>query len=65
MNLSMPGYVTNALTRFNKLNVKGASSPIVYTPPVYGAKSQTLPADSPPAALLDKDETNKLRHDYY
>jgi hypothetical protein len=52
MDLSMPGYVTNALTRFNKLNVKGANSPIVYTPPVYGAKSQTIPADGPPASPL-------------
>ena len=54
MDLSMPGYVTNALTRFNKLDIKGANSPIVHTPPVYGAKSQTLPADSPPVAPLDK-----------
>ena len=37
MDLSMPGYITNALTRFNKLDIKGANSPIVYTPPVYGA----------------------------
>ena len=61
MDLSMPGYVTNALTRFNKLNVKVANSPIVYTPPVYGAKSETLPADGPPAAPLDKDETKLVQ----
>ena len=52
MDLSMPGYITNALTRFGKLDVKGANSPIVYTPPVYGAESQTIPEDSPPATPL-------------
>ena len=57
MDLSMPGYVTNALTRFNKLNVKGANSPIVYTPPVYGAKSQTIPADGPAAGPLSQTKT--------
>jgi len=61
MDLSMPGYITNALTRFNKLDIKGANSPIVYTPPVYGAKSQTLPADAPAASPLSKDEVKLLQ----
>ena len=31
MSLSMPGYATNALTRFNKLDGKGANFPTVPT----------------------------------
>ena len=54
MDLSMPGYITNALTRLSKLDIKGANSPIVYTPPVYGAKSQTIPEDGPAAAALSE-----------
>ena len=55
MDLSMPGYITNALTRFNKLDIKGANSPIVYTPPVYGAES------APAASPLSKDEVKLLQ----
>jgi hypothetical protein len=61
MDLSMPGYVTNALTRFGKLDIKGANSPIVYTPPVYGAKSQTIPADGPPAKPLTEAQTTTVQ----
>ena len=61
MDLSMPGYVTNALTHFNKTNVKGANFPIVYTPPVYGAKAQTIPADGPAASPLSEAQTKTLQ----
>ena len=61
MDLSLSGYITNALTRFNKLDSKGVDSPIVYTPPVYGAKSRTLPADAPAATPLSKDEVKLLQ----
>ena len=37
MDLSMPGYLANALTILNKLDMKGANAPIVYIPIVYGA----------------------------
>jgi hypothetical protein len=61
MDLSMPGYVTNALTSSGKLDVKGANFPIVYTPPVYGAKSQTIPADGPPANPLTEAQTTTVQ----
>jgi hypothetical protein len=54
LDMSMPGYIKNALNRFNKLDVKGANSPIIYVPPVYGATTQTLPEDKPTGQLLDK-----------
>ena len=57
----MPGYIANALTRFGKLYIKGANSPIVYTPPAYGAKSQTIPADGPPAKPLTAAPTKTVQ----
>ena len=50
----MTGYIKSALTRFNKLNLKGANSPIIHVPHVYGATTQTLPEDKPTGQLLDK-----------
>ena len=47
LDMSMPGYIKNALTRFNKLDLKGVNSPIIYVPPFYGATTQTLPEDKP------------------
>jgi hypothetical protein len=38
--LSLPGYIDNALKRFNINLRKGARTPMVYTPPHYGAKQQ-------------------------
>jgi len=54
LDMSMPGYIKNALTRFGKLDVKGANSPIIYVPPVYGATTQTIPEDKPTGQSLDK-----------
>ena len=51
----MPDYVTNALTRFGELGIKGANSPIVYTPPVYDAKSQTIPDGNTPIRNSNKN----------
>ena len=61
MDLSMPDYITNALTRFHKSDTKGANSPIVYMPPVYGAKSQTIPEDGPAASPLSEAQTKTLQ----
>jgi hypothetical protein len=43
----MPGYVQKALTRFKRLDIKGANSPIIYVPPKYGPFSQEVLPDSP------------------
>ena len=40
IQLSMPGYVSKALARFNMETAKGANSPAIYEPPEYGAKIQ-------------------------
>ena len=52
IDLSMPGYVQKALVRFQKTGVRGVNSPMVYTPPNYGATTQTIKADGPPCAPL-------------
>jgi hypothetical protein len=51
--MSMPGYVQKALSRFNRLNIKGANSPIIYVPPKYGAFSQDVLPDNPYPPLSD------------
>ena len=61
LDMSMPGYVNNALTRFGKLDVKGANSPIIYVPPVYGATTQTLPEDKPTGQPLNKDQVTLVQ----
>ena len=42
MDLSMPGYVDNALTRFGVTDLKGVNSPLVYVSPVYGPQTQKI-----------------------
>jgi hypothetical protein len=49
MDLSMPGYVDNALTRFGANDLRGVNSPLVYVPPTYGPQTQII-----------KDESTKL-----
>ena len=61
MDLSMPGYTKNALTRFGKTNCKPANSPLLYTPPVYGAKSQTIPADDNTGTPLSKEQLKTVQ----
>ena len=46
----MPDYVNKALARFKSTDVKGANSPIVYNPPIYGQKMQV-------ASNIDQNET--------
>jgi hypothetical protein len=47
IQLSMPGYIEKALTRFGRTNVKGVDSPILYIPPSYGKAMQMMPTPSP------------------
>ena len=60
--LSMPDYVKKALARFNSTNLKGANSPILYSPPIYGQQVQVAkdidPNESPltPAQVLRLQE---------
>ena len=51
--MSMPGYVQKALTRFNRLNIKGTNSPILYVPPKYGQFPQEVLPDNPYPPLTD------------
>jgi hypothetical protein len=44
--LSLPKYIDNALKRFNINQKRGARTPMVYTPPHYGAKQQLTPDKS-------------------
>lgn len=58
ISLSMPGYVEKALQRFGNTTTKGADSPIIYIPPVFGKKTQmtTEPlTDEEP--LTEKEKT--------
>ena len=40
VTLSMPSYVAKVLERFAPLLQHGAQSPSIYTPPLYGARTQ-------------------------
>lgn len=48
VTLSMPGYIEKILRRFCPDLVRGAASPALYIPPVYGSKSQTTTIDDSP-----------------
>ena len=61
MDLSIPRHFTIALTMFIKLDVKETNSPIVYTPQVYGAESQIIPADGPPPSPLTEAQTKTVQ----
>jgi hypothetical protein len=55
LDISMPGYVDKLLTRFQSRDIKPTDSPIIYTPPVYGAKAQlTTPPDESDALTADQ-----------
>ncbi len=45
-DLSMPGYVDNALIRFGATDLKGVNSPLVFVPPVYGPQTQIIKDES-------------------
>lgn len=45
VTLSMPAYITKVLERFPPSTPHGASSPSIYTPPSYGARSQPATED--------------------
>ena len=60
IHMSMPGYVQKALRRFNRLNLKGANSPITYVAPVYGAFHQEVRPE-PPSPPLTAAETLELQ----
>ena len=49
--LSMPGYIEKVLHRFRPDGIRGAASPMLYTPPTYGSTNPQLvaaPDASPP-----------------
>jgi hypothetical protein len=56
IHMSMPGYVQKALTRFNRLHIKGANSPIIYVPPKYGQINQEVYTESQITPLSDSDK---------
>jgi hypothetical protein len=59
-NLSMPGYIDKALARFNVAQPTTAvDSPMLYTAPDYGQKSQLATADH--TALLDAAGTKHVQ----
>lgn len=49
VSLSMPGYISKVLQRFAPNLSIGAASPAIYTPPSYGAATQTASSDNSPA----------------
>ncbi len=51
IDMSIPGYVQKAIQRFQRTNLKGADSPIIYVPPNYGKHQQEVPLDEPSVPL--------------
>ena len=51
IDMSIPGYVQKAIQRFQRPNLKGADSPIIYVPPNYGKHQQEVPLDEPSVPL--------------
>jgi hypothetical protein len=51
IDMSIPGYVEKALKRFQRTNLKGADSPIIYVPPSYGKHQQEAPVEEPSTPL--------------
>lgn len=60
LTLSMPGYVEKALQRFGKQDIKGADSPLIYTPPIYGVKQQLTPAEKVASTLPVSEAERKF-----
>ena len=46
IDLSMPGYVDKAMKRFQKTDIRGVDSPIIYVPPIYGPQTQMIKDDT-------------------
>jgi hypothetical protein len=59
LDISMPGYVDKLLKRFQDRDIRPAESPIIYTPPVYGAKAQMIAADDPADSTQLSDAKHK------
>ena len=55
IDISMPDYVPKLLQRFAHRNIKPCDSPILYTPPVYGAQAQLVAATDTSALLSDAE----------
>jgi hypothetical protein len=51
IDMSIPGYVVKALKRFQRMDLKGADSPIIYVPPNYGKHQQEAPIEEPSTPL--------------
>jgi hypothetical protein len=51
IDMSIPGYVQKAIQRFQRTNLKGADSPIIYVPPNYGKHQQEAPIEEPSIPL--------------
>jgi hypothetical protein len=51
IDMSIPGYVQKAIQRFQRTNLKGADSPIIYVPPNYGKHQQEAPIEEPSLPL--------------
>ncbi len=62
IDLSIPGYVTKALKRFHRTDLKGADSPIIYVPPNYGKHQQEAPIEEPsiPLSAVEIQELQEI-----
>ena len=57
IDMSIPGYVKKAIQRFQRTNLKGADSPIIYVPPNYSKHQQEAPMDEPSIPLTAAEIT--------
>ena len=59
ITISIPDYAQKILTRYAHRNIKPCDSPIIYSPPIYGAKSQ-LVNDPDTSVFLDDREAHEV-----
>ncbi len=59
--MSIPGYVKKAMQRFQRLDLKGADSPIIYVPPNYSKHQQEAPlVHLPPLTPAETKELQEI-----
>ncbi len=60
LSLSLPGYVDKALKRFNVPKTRGARTPVIYTPPLYGNQEHQGKTNMVEYTLLNDSDKKRV-----
>jgi hypothetical protein len=61
ISLSMPGYIDRVLNRFCPDGIRGAASPQLYTPPIYGSSAPQIVSEPDTSPACTADEILRLQ----